>query len=216
MKELEISVSEPRAALISIRSLTTGGIALLPTDTLYGLHALASLPGSTDRLAAIKGYESANRGFILLVAGVGGVEPYAELDDYDRDFMAQHCPGPVSMIFRAKADAPEDWTTTGEDGEKRIAFRIPKTEFLNDLLDILGEPLLSTSANLAGEAPLDSLDEIAKLFDDKVKIYVCDTELESRLRTEGAAASALIDMTCRPPNVVREGRSPFVLSMKAT
>ena len=216
MKELEFSVSEPRAALNTIRTLSTGGVALLPTDTLYGLHALATLDGMPARLAALKGYESSARGFILLVRDGAAIEPWAELDDFDREFMKRHCPGPVSMIFRARPAAPAAWTTAGDDGRNRIAFRIPKTVFMQHILEMLGEPILSTSANLAGEPPLESLDKIAKLFDDKVKIYVCDPELERRIQTEGAAPSALIDMTCRPPKVIREGATPFVLSMKAT
>ncbi len=216
MKDLEISVQEPKALLSAIRALTVGEIAVLPTDTLYGLHGLATIGGMPDRLAEIKGYEIGSRGFILLVTGVEEIEKWARIEDSERRIIAEKCPGAISLILEARPEAPEEWVTVDEDGLRRIAFRIPDVPFLQELLDLLQGPLLSTSANRAGEAPLESAAEIVKLFGDNVDLVVSDPDLEKRIAEEGATASTLVDLSCRPVKVLREGKVPFESSLKAT
>ena len=215
MKDVVIGIQDSKALLTAIRTLTVGKLACLPTDTLYGIHGLATFPGMSRKLAMLKGETGAARPFILLAHEVRQVEHWALLDDYDRQFLAKYCPGPVSVILKAAVQAPPEWVSTDGQGQRRIAFRIPDVPFLSDLLQVLAAPLFSTSANLSGQAPLESASEIARLFGDKVDLIVSDPELERRIAAEGAAPSALVDLTCRPPKVLREGRLPFVLTMQA-
>lgn len=210
MKEHSISVREPRACLEALRALSVGRVAVLPTDTLYGLHGLATVPGMTLRLARLKGYAGGERAFILLAPDLACVERYAQLADGERALIERHHGQPISFILRALASTPAAWTSSGEDGQPRIAFRLADTPFLRELLGYLEAPLLSTSANLAGEPPLANAAEIVKLFGDNVGLVVSDPELEARVASEGALPSTLVDLSCRPPKVLREGRSPFV------
>lgn len=216
MMDHEISADDSRAALEAIRSLSVGRLACLPTDTLYGLHGLATFPGMVDKLARVKGYESGERGFILLVKGSEEIARWAELDEATAACVNRYQGQPISFIFKALPDTPPEWTTSGENGVSRIAFRTPDTPFLGELLGYLDAPLLSTSVNNAGEPPLASAAEIVKLFGDDIDLVVSDPELERRIADEGAVPSTLVDLTCRPPKVLREGKVPFVMTAGAS
>ncbi len=215
MTDHEIFVDDPRAALEAIRSLAVGHLACLPTDTLYGLHGLAAFPGMVDKLAEAKGYQDCDRGFILLVKNAAEIARWAELDEIAAASVRLHAGSPISFIFKALPDTPPEWTTTSESGEARIAFRTPDTPFLQELLGYLDAPLLSTSANSPGEPPLASAAEIVKLFGDTVDIVISDPQLEARVAEEGVVPSTLVDLTCCPPQVIREGKVPFVMAAGA-
>jgi L-threonylcarbamoyladenylate synthase len=215
MTDHEIFADDPRAALESIRSLAIGHLACLPTDTLYGIHGLATFPGMVDKLAEAKGYDVGERGFILLVKDASEIARWAELDDSAAAQVQRYAGSPISFIFKALPDTPSEWTTSTEEGEARIAFRTPDTPFLQELLGYLDAPLLSTSANEPGEPPLASAAEIVKLFGDAVDIVISDPELEARVAEEGIVPSTLVDLTCRPPRVLREGKVPFVMAAGA-
>jgi L-threonylcarbamoyladenylate synthase len=215
MKDHSISVQDQRANLEAIRALSTGHVAVLPTDTLYGLHGLATSPGMVEAIAGIKGYGEGERAFILLAPDTRCVERYAELDDEQRNLLEAYRDKSITFIFKALPTAPREWTSVGEDGEHRVAFRLAGTPFLRELLGCLDAPLLSTSVNLAGMTALESAEEIVKLFGDNVDLVVADPELEARIAREGALPSTLVDLTCRPPKVLREGRSPFSRGMGA-
>jgi L-threonylcarbamoyladenylate synthase len=215
MKEHSISVHDARACLEAVRTLSVGRVAVLPTDTLYGLHGLATTPGMVERIARLKGYRGGERAFILLAPSLCCVARYARLEAAERGVLERHLGQPISFILRALPDAPPEWTTTGEDGQPRVAFRLPDTPFLRELLGYLEAPLLSSSANLGGEPPLANAAEIVKLFGDNVGLVVFDPDLEARVAAEGALPSTLVDLTCRPPKVLREGRAPFVQTLGA-
>jgi L-threonylcarbamoyladenylate synthase len=215
MKEHSISVRDARACLEAVRTLAVGRLAVLPTDTLYGLHGLATTPGMAARIARLKGYAGGDRAFILLAPSLSCVGRFARLDAGEGSVLERYHGQAISFILKALPTTPQEWTSLGEDAEARVAFRLPDTPFLRELLGYLDAPLLSSSANLAGEPPLANAAEIVKLFGDNVGLVVSDPDLEARVAAEGALPSTLVDLTCRPPKVLREGRTPFVQSMGA-
>jgi len=212
MSDVLISITEPRSVLSAIRALTVGHLAVLPTDTLYGIHGLASHPGMAAKIAALKDTDPESRGFILLSDGIGKIEKWAVLDDASRTFIRANCPGPISFLLPARPEAPAELSTE-ESGVRRLAFRIPDHPYLLNLLGLLDAPLISTSANPSGRPPLEYASEIIMLYGDKVDLVASDPELESRMRSEGPQPSTLVDLTKSPPAILREGKVKPVLSM---
>jgi L-threonylcarbamoyladenylate synthase len=207
MKDFVMNFKEDpkRAELQAIRVLSLGDIAILPTDTVYGLHALATFQVTSSRLARLKGYEAGQRSFILLARDLDEVGAWAELSDDERALIEQYSPGAVTWICRARSVTPPYWL--GElEGRPTVAFRIPDHAFLQCLLHVLPGPLFSTSANRAGQGSLESADEIAKLFEDKVKLVVSDPDLEAAMARDGASVSTLVDLSTGNPRVLREGK----------
>ncbi len=215
MTDVLTSIHEPRSSLTAIRALTLGRLAVLPTDTLYGIHGLASFPGMTAKIADLKNSDPDSRGFILLADRIEKIEGWADLDETARAFIERNCPGPVSFLLPARPEAPPELCTE-EDGIQRLAFRIPNHAYLLNLLGLLDSPLISTSVNPTGSPPLEYASEIVKLYGDKVDLVASDPELENRMKTEGAQPSTLVDLTKSPPAILREGKVKPILSMVST
>ncbi|MEO8032855.1 MAG: L-threonylcarbamoyladenylate synthase, partial [Acidobacteriota bacterium] len=118
-------------------TLTNGGVVLLPTDTIYGLHALWSNPAAIERIARMKGRD-AQKPFLLLAASVAQIET-----------MGIAVPPGLAAIW------PAALTAILPNGSSTTAARVPDVAWLRRLLERTG-PLASTSANRSGEPAITS------------------------------------------------------------
>jgi len=146
-----------RAAALdaAVEALLSGGVALLPAEGLYGLHAAALRPGAAGRLAALKG--GPPRPFILLVgAPAHALALVDSLPGPAAALIEREWPGPLTLLLPASPLVPGDLCRDG-----LVALRCPGQPFLRELLLLLSEPLLSTSANRAGSPAPRSLAEVA-------------------------------------------------------
>src|SRR5437764_7559920 len=136
-------------------ALSSGGIVLLPTDTIYGLHAKADDAAAVAKIAEMKGREG-EKPFVVLAASLAQVEALgAVLRDDIRPLLAAVWPAPVTAILPLRAPI------AASRGASTIAIRIPALEWLRELLVRTG-PLVSTSANRSGETPIRVPSELAR------------------------------------------------------
>jgi len=120
-------------------TLNSGGVAVIPTDTVYGLAAHPSFPSAVERLYAIKD-RSARKPIALLASGVEAVKAFGGvLSERASDLAAAHWPGPLTLILPA--------------GGVREGFRVPAHEWTRRLLERCGGVLRVTSANMSGCRP---------------------------------------------------------------
>ncbi len=139
--------------------LIDGGVAVLPAEGLYGLHALAS-PAGIAALHKIK-LSPPGRPFITLISHPDKLDLYARpAQRIVTSLIKEAWPGPVTMLLPARDDLDADLSHKGV-----IALRCPGSSLLRDLASLLPGPLLSTSANQSGETPPASLTQLA----DKIK-----------------------------------------------
>jgi L-threonylcarbamoyladenylate synthase len=174
--------------------LAGGGIAVLPTDTLYGLHCAASRRDALSRIAAIKGRRSTG-GFIVLAADMAMVERLVRTwPGSSRNRLAAIWPAPLTAVLPARPTLPRIVAPAG-----RVAVRIPALGELRRLIATVGEPLVSTSANLSGAAPITRIGLIRRIFPG----------LEAYLSARGrlpSSPSTIVDFTGPRPRLVRAGR----------
>ncbi|NCU44322.1 threonylcarbamoyl-AMP synthase [Candidatus Falkowbacteria bacterium] len=140
-------------------ALLSGQIVLLPTDTIYGLSCLATNETAIRRILEMKGRPD-NKPLISLVNSWAMVERQAIVENKVRNYLSSVWPGPVTAILVSRQHLPA--AVTG--GLSTIALRWPKNDWLNQLLAMVDQPLVSTSANLAGQTPITSIDEIDQYF----------------------------------------------------
>lgn len=170
--------------------LARGGITILPTDTVYGLHASANNQRAVNRIADIKG-RAAEKPFIVIAASIDDVEALgASVPDVLHDIW----PAPMTAILRR--------------GDMTIAARVPDLDWLRTLLEITG-PLASTSANRSGEPTITSPSELARDLQNAV-----DGILD--LGRREAKPSAIVDFTGATPKVTREGDFAFTQNLRKT
>jgi L-threonylcarbamoyladenylate synthase len=175
--------------------LQRGGVVLLPTDTIYGLHAIATDAVAIARIAAIKGRDE-TKPFVVLGASRAQLESIgARFDDEARRVVDELWPGPVTAVVALK------YAIAASRGNDTIAVRVPSVDWLRDLIQITG-PLASTSVNRSGEPPLTSpkqlTDETVARIDASIDIGPLD-----------AKPSTIVDLSSAEPRLIREGDALF-------
>ena len=112
--------------------LNAGGVAVIPTDTVYGLAAHPGFPDAVERLYTIKGRESGKK-IALLASDAAAVEAFGfPLPEKAAQLAGSHWPGSLTMVL-------------GDEG-----FRVPDHDWTRRLLAKCGGVLRVTSANLSG------------------------------------------------------------------
>jgi len=170
--------------------IRAGGVALLPTDTIYGLHASATNEQAIARIRSMK-ERGDDKPFVVIASSV---EQLKELGATIPDALSELWPAPLTAIVAA--------------GEKSVAARIPDLTWLRSLLDQTG-PLVSTSANRSGEPPITTPEMLASDLRDAV-----DAVLDAGPR-EGQP-STIVDFTGNAPRMVREGDPGFSQILRKT
>ncbi len=179
-----------KAALI----LKKGGVIVYPTETLYGLGAIASMNDSVERLFDIKGRPH-GKPIPVLIRDSAMLAEIAEVTELTSSLADRFWPGALTLILKQKAKLPEPITC----GTAKIALRISAHTFLQNLFDLIDEPLTSTSANISGDTNISDSEELFETFNGKVDLIVDSGKIpESR-------GSTIVDLTLDPPQVLREG-----------
>lgn len=171
--------------------LRSGGVVLLPTDTIYGLHATATDPVAVDRIAAIKGRDE-TKPFVVIAA------TSADLATLGVDFppevqalLDSVWPAPLTAVLPLRRPIP------ASRGASTIAVRVPALDWLRGLLEETG-PLASTSANPSGAPPATSPRDLAHEILDAIDGLVDAGPL-------AAEPSAIVDFTGGEARVIRSG-----------
>lgn len=153
--------------------IKNGGIAVLPTDTIYGIVGLASDKTAVERIYKLRRRTSSKPMIIL----ASSVEQIAELGVKvtlkQKAIFKKLWPNPVSIVI----DCPSQKLHYLHRGKKSLAFRIPNNEFLLNLLKITG-PIVAPSANFEGGSPAKNIDQAKKYFTDSVPLYVDTGQLD--------------------------------------
>ncbi len=132
-----------------VEVLDRGGIAVLPTEGVYGFHLRVDRPVAVERLRSLKG-AGARRGWIGLISEPDGLARYASpLPPQARALARAHWPGALTLVVSASIDVPE--ALRGPDGT--VALRCPGSDLLRAVARASEGLLLSTSANRPGRNP---------------------------------------------------------------
>ncbi len=155
-----------------IELLRDGQIGVMPTDTLYGLVAAASLPAAVERLYTVK--RRGQKPGTIIAANIGQLVELGLKKRY-LEAVSHFWPNPISVVI--PTGTPLSYV---HDGVGSLAVRIPDDMELRTVLERSG-PLVTTSANLSGEKPANTIDAAQRYFGDAVDFYVDGSDLSGRL-----------------------------------
>lgn len=162
--------------------LQAGGIAVVRTDTLYGLVARADDEQAVERVYMAK-QRDPSKGCIVLVADESML--YDQPPTIDDPILSQVWPGPVSVVLPSPS-APDWLLRVGDD---TLAYRCPADAELRALVAQTG-PLIAPSANPEGLLPAGNIEQAIAYFGDAVDAYIDSGDVPA-----GVAASQLIVIT---------------------
>jgi L-threonylcarbamoyladenylate synthase len=131
-----------------------GGLVVYPTETVYGLGALATDADAVEAVFAAK-RRPREKPVSLAVPRVEDVAAYADLTDRERAFCERFLPGPVTVLLERTAAVP-DVLVAGRD---RVGVRVPDHEVALALLERVA-PLTATSANVSGRPSARTADAV--------------------------------------------------------
>jgi len=167
---IEIDQENPSSDVIerAAASIRRGEVIAIPTDALYTVVADPLNLHAVGRVFAAKGRE-VHRSLPLLVTDVHMAQELVK-DLNSRFFLlARHFwPGPLTIIVPASPKVP--LKVTGNTG--RLAVRQSRSKFANALLEYLGQPLISTSANISGQPTCRSGIDVFVMMDGRIDLVV--------------------------------------------
>ena len=148
-------------------ALARGELAVIPTDTVYGLAASLGHPSSVAEIFTAKG-RPPDKPIPVLGTGVDQLSTVANFDERARKLAMRFWPGPLTLILpRAEAFAAD----LGGNETRTVGVRVPKEPRALELLRITG-PLAVTSANRSGEPEATTVEEARSALGGSVSVYL--------------------------------------------
>lgn len=139
----------------AVEVLRSGGVIIYPTDTIYGLGCDITNKEAIDRIMLIKG-RSHNKPMSFVCADLTNVSKYAHVSNHAYRILKRYLPGPYTFVLPATRETPRILQTK----RKTVGLRVPDHPVPIQLVQELGNPILSTSANRSNEDVLTDPDEL--------------------------------------------------------
>jgi len=192
---LNINQENPQGRLIAqvVEKLKQGGVIAYPTDTTYGIGCNIFNQRGIKSIYQIK-QRDARKPFSFICSDLSDVANYAQVSNFAFKIMKRHLPGPYTFVLDATRVVPDTLTTR----QKTVGIRIPDDEIALAIVRLLGHPLVTTSANLTGEAPLHDPAEIEKTMG-----RILDVVIDGGIRY--GDPSTVISLIDDQVEVLREG-----------
>lgn len=197
MRQL-IKTSASKAVIDVLKS---GGMGVMPTDTIYGILGPAGSKKTVERIYRLKKRES-GKPFIILIASVSDLAKFnIRLSWREKKFLREVWPGKISVVLPCHCKK----LIYLHRGKNTLAFRMPKPVWLRSLLRKTG-PLVAPSANISGKQPAKNIREAIKYFGSRVDFYVDGG-------TRNGSPSALIALKKNGVKIIRSGKLTQVPKM---
>jgi L-threonylcarbamoyladenylate synthase len=193
--KIDADNSEEKILTQAAEIIAGGGIVAYPTETFYGLGADATNEKAIENIFAVKGRNFKNP-ISLIIGQADDINPLVQdVPQTAKKLMAALWPGALTIVFSA-ADIVSPLLTAGSG---KIGLRVSSHPIAMGIVQKLKRPLTATSANLSGAPECTRASEVAEQIGDKIDAII---DLGD---TPGTAGSTIVDVTCRPPVILREG-----------
>lgn len=194
---LQIHPQNPQPRLIKqvAECLKDGGVVVYPTDTIYGLGCDIMQHKAVERICKIKNVDPQKAQLSFLCPDLSHLSDYTKsIDTPLYRMLKNYLPGPYTFILPASKQVPKIL----QSKKNTIGLRVPDNKICCDILEALGNPILS--ASLPGEMVEEYTDPevMYERFGDKVD-FVIDGGIG------GMIPSTIIDCTTNEWVITRQG-----------
>ncbi|WP_368920765.1 L-threonylcarbamoyladenylate synthase, partial [Providencia vermicola] len=144
-----IHPDNPQARLIaqSVEIINKGGVIVYPTDSGYAIGCRLEEKDALQRICRIRQLD-ANHNFTLMCRDLSELSNYAHVDNTAFRLIKNNTPGNYTFILRGTKEVPRRLMN---EKRKTIGLRVPSNPIARDLLEAVGEPLMSTSLIMPGD-----------------------------------------------------------------
>ena len=194
----EVHPDNPQARLLkqAVAMLEKGSVLAVPTDSSYALVCHLDDKAAADSLRRIRGVDDKHH-LTLLCRDLSELASYARVNNRQFRLLKSATPGPYTFILEASKEVPR---RLSHPARKTIGLRLPDHKVLQDLLALLGAPLLATTLIPPGETePLNDAQDIRERLEHQIAAVLdagaCPME-----------PTTVVDLSGDAVVVVRQGR----------
>ncbi|MFC4740317.1 L-threonylcarbamoyladenylate synthase [Flavobacterium ponti] len=196
---IRIYEDKPSEASIKkvVEVLRNGGLIIYPTDTVYGLGCDITNSKALERIAKIKGIKLDKANFSFICNDLSHISDYVkQIDTATFKILKRALPGPYTFILPGNNDLPKEFRK-----KKTVGIRVPDNNIALQIVQMLGNPIVSTSIHDEDEVIEYSTDPelIFEKWQNKVELVI-DGGYGDNI------ASTIIDLSGYEPEVIREGK----------
>ncbi|HKB82550.1 MAG TPA: L-threonylcarbamoyladenylate synthase [Burkholderiales bacterium] len=195
---------DPQQRLIrrAVDIVRKGGLMVYPTDSCYALGCHIGDKGAMERVRRIRQVDEHHH-FTLVCRDLSEIGQYAIVDNIQYRSLKASTPGSYTFILKASREVPKRLLNPKRN---TIGVRVPDHNVARALLQEMGEPILSSTLMLPGDAlPLNDMEEIRSRLQHDVEVVLdagsCGVEM-----------TTVVDLTGDMPVIVRRGKgsiTPF-------
>lgn len=186
-----------RLLLQVVEVLQRGGVIIYPTDTVYGLGCDIFNAKAVERVARIKGVKLEKANFSFICQDLSHISEYAKhVDNPTFKLMKQTLPGPYTFILNASSKVPRIF----KNKKKTVGIRVPDNLICQEIVRLLGNPILTTS--------IHDIDEVIEYTTDPELIHENFENLVDIVIDGGYGdnqPSTVLDCTTEEIMILREG-----------
>ena len=141
-----------------IKELKKGNLVITPTDTVYGIMGDALNEEAIEKVYIAKKRVD-RKPLLLLVSNIDMLYKYTSgLNDLEKELINKYMPGKLTMILKKNDLVSNNITNNSE----YVGIRIPDNKELIEIINMLGNPVISTSANISSKEVITNTDKIEK------------------------------------------------------
>ncbi|MDD3284010.1 MAG: L-threonylcarbamoyladenylate synthase [Patescibacteria group bacterium] len=196
----QIDIKNPDQEIINgaVEMLKSGKIVVYPTDTIYGIGCDILNKKSIQTIQTIKNRKK-QKPLSIICSDLKDISRWANVSNMQYKILKKYLPGPYTFILTASSDAPK---ILQDPKRKAIGIRIPDNRVCLDIVSSLGNPIVTTSVNLAGEINYINPNDIKKDWYGKVDLILDAGELNN----EPSTIVSLVDDNIE---ILRQGKGIF-------
>ena len=198
IKKIDIKNPDPEIISGAVEMLKDGKIIVYPTDTIYGIGCDILNKKSIELIQKIKDRKKP-KPLSIICSDLKDISRWAIISNSQYKILKKYLPGPFTFILKASSDAPK---ILQDPKRKTIGIRIPKNKICEELTKKLGNPIITTSVNLAGEKYYISPDDIKRDWYGRVDLILDAGELNN----DPSTIVSLIDDNIE---ILRQGKGIF-------
>jgi tRNA threonylcarbamoyl adenosine modification protein (Sua5/YciO/YrdC/YwlC family) len=193
----QIHPVNPQVRLIeqAVQILHKGGVIAYPTDSAYALGCQLEDKAALERIRRIRRLDD-NHNFTLMCRDLSELGTYARVDNHVYRLIRNHTPGAYTFILKATGEVPRRLL---HPKRKTIGLRVPDNRIALELLEKLGEPMMSVSLILPGEElPLTDPYDIRERLQHELDLVIDGGYC-------GMEPTTVVDLSEEAPVIVRRG-----------
>jgi tRNA threonylcarbamoyl adenosine modification protein (Sua5/YciO/YrdC/YwlC family) len=194
----ELHPVSPQLRLIrrAAEIVRNGGVIAYPTDSCYALGCHIGDKGALERVRRIRQADRHHH-FTLVCRDLSEIARFAKVETWQFRLLKACTPGPYTFLLPATRETPR---RLQHERRRTIGIRVPDHPVPLMLLDELGEPLMSSTLSLPGDAlPLTNGKEIRDRLEHEI-----DAVLDGG--NCGLEPTSVVDLAVSPPAIVRRGK----------